>query len=345
MFFARNILALKESSEGSHTEELQVLAYAENVGAATYGPYYFGLWERGSKKAGEERWLILRITEKDLEPDSWKMADDTGLYHRGGSAHELVALASLILRQRLRLGQLVRWNDKPIMLSAGKGLRAPQLIGGVRSLSKLEEGLTLAENLSPAHHETYILATMLYNQALELIESNAELAYLNLISAVEVLAQHHPVETPSLDSLDSRLAGLLDTVQQGPLRKQLEEAILKRERFIRRRFVNFILDHIEQVFWDEAERPEHGKVLPTELPELLDRIYDQRSRTLHSGQPFPPNSLGPVALWSEIDRSYGFSVGERKWEPDEFIPQIQFFERLVNHVLVVFLRRNQSDSS
>lgn len=134
---------------------------------------------------------------------------------------------------------------------------------------------------------------------------------------------------------------MIEAIEDRELRSKIEHSILKRERFIGRRFITFILDHIENDFWIKDKRPEHGQIKPEQLPELLKRIYNQRSRTLHLGEPFPPLIFEPPLVGAEIDFCLGMTVGEKRWEPKDFIPHVHFFEKLVNNVLKVFLQKNQ----
>jgi hypothetical protein len=90
----------------------------------------------------------------------------------------------------------------------------------------------------------------------------------------------------------------------------------------------------------KPRRPQRGRIEPTQLSQLLERIYNQRSATLHRGEPFPPNIFGLPMIGAELD--FGdLMIGDRKWEEKDFIPHPSFFERLVNHVLKNFLLHNQ----
>jgi len=137
------------------------------------------------------------------------------------------------------------------------------------------------------------------------------------------------------------------------------------ERFFRRKFYTFIDKYIEsdQDFWAYERRPEGpGRIDETNLIPLLKKIYDQRSKTLHTGEPFPfyifdrttlPGLENyPEELWlakpiiphhQEMDEiPIGTMMyGGRTWESKDFIPYPHFFERLVNHVLKNYLKANQ----
>jgi hypothetical protein len=343
MYFIRNIEALKDKDVESQAFEFEVITDADIVGKSTYGPYHFTIWEISNKHGGEERKLCFRIRERAFSNDDqpWESAKRSGFYHGGGIADELVALASLFLRRRFKHGSIVRMNDRPILLSRSKRWIDRPLVAGQSNLAELPEWLKLVEALDSNYHQRFILAVRLYHRALLLIEEQPDIAYLNLVSAIEVLCHDADIGEVTLSDLDLKIAKLVGSVENKDLRNNIEQTILKREQFIRRRFVTFILNHIEDDFWTGEERPKQGRIKPEELPDLLKRIYDQRSRTLHDGEPFPPSVFAPPLMGAEIDFSLGMTVGEKKWEPKDFIPHPYFFERLVNHVLKTFLKRNQ----
>lgn len=345
MYFIRNMEALQNEPGETEVTEYEVIADSRVIGELTYGPYYLVIWEFSSKRQGEDRKLCLRIKEKLPESDnpSLKLAKKSGFYHGGGITDELVALSSLFLRRRLKLGSMVRRNDQPTMIdfkSLTTEIDKPLLLGE-SNIEVLSKWIKLVEGLIPKYHLRYILAVKFYHRALLLIEDEPDLAYLNLISAIEILCQETDIGQIGLNDLDTNLSELVESVNDEAIRNALKRAILKRERFIKRRFTEFILQHIEKEFWTEGIRPEHGQIKPDDLSGILNTIYDQRSRTLHNGEPFPVSIFYPPLLDAEIDFSLGMSSGEKKWEPKDFIPYPHFFERLVNHVLKTFLRRNQ----
>jgi len=142
--------------------------------------------------------------------------------------------------------------------------------------------------------------------------------------------------------LDSNLAELVDSVEDIQLRQKIECHILNRERFINRKFVSFILSHIDDDFWKYKGRSKTARIEPDELPELLKRIYDQRSRTLHAGEPFPiAIFLPPSPIGAEKMTGLAMASRGKLWKKKDFIPYPHFFERLVNFVLKTFLLKTK----
>ena len=129
MQFIRNIEALKKNSSDSIEFEYEVITDALIIGECDYGPYYFTIWEfvlNPKEKIGYKRKLCLRIKQpqKQVFPYGDEVEEskekESEFYHGGGIAEELVILASLFLRRRLRLGRIVRMdNEAPTQQAAG----------------------------------------------------------------------------------------------------------------------------------------------------------------------------------------------------------------------------------
>lgn len=345
MYFIRNMESLSNENEKEKTiTEYEIIADANFVGELDYGPYYFTVWDVGMmNKEGDKRRLCLRVCkDTSLAIEQIRSAKKSGFYHGGDVVDELVTLSSLFLRRRLQLGNIVRMEDKPRITSIHTGWIDKPLIEGKSSLSELRGWLELVEKLDGRYHQKFILAARFYHQALLLIEEHPDMAYLSLISAIETLCQDYEIEIPPLSELDLNLSNLVNFISDEEKRIKLEEAILKREGFLSRKFKAFIIDHIEEDFWTEnREGPESARIKPEELSNLLKEVYNQRSRTLHSGEPFPPSVYYSPLMRMEIP--FGVTRGERKWSKEELIPNPHFFERLVNHVLKTYLKRNSSE--
>lgn len=338
MFIVRNLEAFNQNDEITSVE-YEVTTDANIVGEFIYGPYTLLLWDFGFFNEGEERKLCLNIRSNEVINGKLPSASRKAYYHGGNIADEIISLSSLFLRRKFKLGTVVRRDDRPLRISNNKWIDKP-LISGKSDLSSLSEWFGLIESLDHRVHQKFILAVRLYHRAILLIEEEPDMAYLNLISAIEVLCQDVELDDITLNEIDSELARLINSLDES-IRDSIEKRIINRERFIKRKFVKFILNNIDENFWLE-DRPKHGRVEKDNLEELLGRIYKQRSNTLHSGEPFPVTIYDSPIDNCEIDFFLNVMVGEKKWEPQDFIPHPHFFERLVNHVLKNYLKRNSS---
>jgi len=344
LYFIRNIEALKDVDVQTQVTEYEIIADSDIVGSLTYDPYKCSIWEFSSKYEGEERKLCLRVREK-VYPAVYqpkKPEEYSGFYHGGSIAEEFVYLASLFLRRRLELGPIVRWNDVPHFISKRKEWLDKQLILGKSSLHNLTDWFQLTEGLNRIYHQRFILATKFYHRALSLIDDQPDMAYIDLVSAIETLSRDFDIGNVTIADLNNqKLEKYVSAIDDAGLRSNIEKVIVKAYSFSKRRFKDFILDYTEETFWADQKRPVHGKIKCEELASLLGRIYDQRSKTLHNGEPFPAYIFSIPINGEEISSSLGISKGEKRWDTKYFIPYPHFFERLVNHVLKTFLRRNQ----
>lgn len=348
MFLIQNLDDLSEVSAKFNTSEYEILTDAFVVGKLSFGPYDLSIWEFGVKREGENRKLCLRIKEKILENNEWAdTATKDGYYHGGGIAEEIVALSSLALHGRFILGPVVRYNDTPQMFSWRYGYIDESLIKGEKEISAPSQFFELVKGLKVEYHLKFILAVRLYHQALLIIEDQPDIAYLNLVSSIETLSQDYLFQGEAPSKIDENLANLIKTIENESLRNEIEvslkeiHVILKRDGRIGKRFVSFIIEYTDNSFWTRDDRPENGKIDPSQFENILKRIYDQRSKYLHTGELFQKSIyFSPVAN-AEMDGAIRMMSKGKSWEQKGFIPYPHFFEKLVNHVLLNFLKQNQ----
>lgn len=347
IIFIRNMEMLKNPKVKSYRTEYEVISDTHTVGSFTYEPYYFTIWEFSIKREGEQRKLCLRIRTKELTEEEIpsQATSESAYYHGGGIPEEIIALSSLFLRRKFKLGPVVRINDDPKYIAIkDKGIDT-QLITGKSNLAELETWFKLAEGFNPEFHLKFILAAKSYHLAIQMIEEQPDIAYLNLVSAIEILCQETEFKKPTLQEYDQNLYNLIyNNIADEEIRNKISESILNKPPYIKRKFVNFIINHVENSFWKYKNRPDKpvlGRINPDDLPELLEKIYDQRSRTLHNGEPFPIYIFIHPIMGGEIPVGSSIMFAGRKWMKEDYIPYPYFFERLVRHVLINFLKRNQ----
>lgn len=342
MLFIKNIDDLENENPDFNTTEYEVLTDSFTVGQLTFGPYFFTIWEFGMKREGEKRKLCLRIKEiNQFSNDIVNVTNKNGFYHGGGIAEELVALSSLALHGRYILGPIVRENDMPRMYSTNSGRIDNSLVIGRKNLGELSQFFELVKGLNVEYHLKFILAVRLYHQALLVIENQPDIAYLNFVSAIETLCQDDSIEEVTLSQIDERLSSLVESIEDDTLRNKISKAIIKKERFLNRKFVSFIMKYTDESFWERPDRPEHGRIDPQYFENILKRIYGERSKYLHTGEPFQKTIFFPPSLNEEMPLGLATMVRGKRWEIKDYIPHPHFFEKLVNHVLVNFLKRNQ----
>lgn len=337
--------------------EYEVISDANIVGEVEYQQYYFRVWDIGDRVPGEKRLLCLRINP-ELDAKNRKPRNAT----------EYIHLASLFLRRRLSLGCLTRIGDSPTRIPSWyqqvEGYVNKDIVWGEKTnLNELSRWLPLTQCLSDSIYNKFILATRFYAEAIQHMEMVPDMAYLNLVSAIEILSQDTDIGTVSVKEINTKLANLLDKIEDVNLRKEIQESFLDVNRFIKRRFTKFIINYTDNEFWDYKNRPKIGRVSPEELEKYLGNIYDQRSRTLHNGEEFPHNirlrhklpNIDNIPLDTKItirqtpmeevpfDAVHSIIMPDgREIKSEDFIPHPSFFERLVNHVLINYLKKNTS---
>lgn len=133
---------------------------------------------------------------------------------------------------------------------------------------------------------SFLSAARFYRRALLSIENDAEGAYLNLITAGEIISNFHaPSEEEALDEeARTALARIANEMEDGD---RLATFLRGRLRGIKRRFVGAITSMVDDSFFDrwEAEN-QWGSFKKEGFPGRIAAAYDLRSRFVHSGYPF-----------------------------------------------------------
>lgn len=345
IIFNSNIDNFNDSASEFYLEEVleyEIYIDAPVRGRFEYGPYTFSVWEIGPDIPGKEKRLCLKITvrvPKELLGDEHSQLDVKFVFGEKISI-QLIALASLFLRRRFKYGGIVRMGNNPIMLTGFRdGLIDKDLLDGESRLNDLSEYFDQVKCLDEVLQGDFLQAAMLYSQAIQDIETQPTLAWLTLVSSIEVLSQNFDVGDVDLSEIDKGLARAVRKIEDQSLREEISNRIIKRMTSIRRRFVKFVLAYLDESFWEYAKRPnkeqwgEMFRIDPGSLEAYLGNIYKQRSRALHDGEPFPIMSVtGPPIEYAEIPSGA---------DPNqESLPHLQFFERLVRHVLINYLKRH-----
>jgi hypothetical protein len=333
LLFLRNIEAAEAGSKRSgSTYEFEVLADVPSHGALHVGPMSIQQWDYAESLVGRRHSLILSI--KNL------LAEDAGDPDRG-PPREVCALMSVVLRRRISLGPMVRVNDKPMRLPGRSAQQSPELVAGKIDLRDLSPVIEMVRALPDHLHEAFLLSCRFYQEALEILDGKPDVAYLLLVSAIEIFIARLGKRNAQTD-FPQKVAAAIALIPEPEARKHVTDRLLEVDRGIQKHFVKFMMEHITQKFWEASPMtlsPGEGRIESAELEDLLNRIYDQRSKMVHAGAPLPPNIENPPENSAEIDRSLEVSALGRKWKRTEFLPYVRFFERLVQHVLVTFLAR------
>lgn len=131
-------------------------------------------------------------------------------------------------------------------------------------------------------------STKFYCQALQALERDAEVAYLHLVTAIEILSSS--IDFTHADLLDANTQnylGLIETeVKNGErVAKHFRSKLLS----IRRRFIGTMLNLVDDEFFTRSECLEtFGRLKRESFAKACAAAYDLRSQYLHTGAPFGP---------------------------------------------------------
>lgn len=277
--------------------------------ARAYGPYDFinpvpftGRDQRFALKPA----IVLRVSDhmEDERPDMRTTADED--YHGGWLFDEIAALTGLVLGARIVAGPVQReygfdWpNQDPLgrprthtanllpTLPPSHGRALIDVLSGERDLRHLRR-LARFPHLSATEARALVKSSRLYQQALWISDSNPEIAWLLMVSALETAAvqwnqeQGDPIDHLSLafPELAVTLAASSDPVVLGTTATALRDMTRATAKF-----VGFTARFAPE---PPAKRPQWGRFdyRPANMKAALRKIYAYRSRALHSGTPFP----------------------------------------------------------
>lgn len=314
----RNWRAFNAGSPSHSAYEVPLFSDTSVTGEIQCGPYLFLNPVPSEMRAGVLRPAIYVRVDEHYQVDNdvlqlfKEQRTDESSFIGGDRNDEIAALVSLLLGIRCRAGGITRlfsfadnprgrpvqWmmESNPELPKATTRRRIPKAYGQ-KSLDALSL-LKVVPSLDRHSCVEVLRAARLYQDALWLAESEPDLCWLMLVSSVETAACVWRVETYSaVERFRSwghavRLEPLLRDSGGEPLVKQVAD-ILAPITGSTRSFIEFLMKFCPdppterplepfQVSWEEAERR-----------AIFSKVYQMRSRALHSGRRFPPPMSEP----------------------------------------------------
>ena len=233
---------------------------------------------------------------------------DTDSYHGGGAADEVAALVSLALGLRCRSGGVTRrWlRDDPDPLGTPFEVdhRRPYLpeqagrhplLPGISATSQLlvtgnlEDCRPLLDSFAtaPGHRATALIrAARQYERALWIAEDDPNLAWLQLVSALEIAALESIAVGRPAERLRKAKPELFEQLLTAgkahaeAVAEELADQVKSTARFLEfmARFQPDPPDH---------RPPPYAQVDWLKMHKYMELVYRYRSKALHSGMPFP----------------------------------------------------------
>lgn len=285
---------------------------------------------------------------------------DSRAYHGGTSTDEIAALLSLTFGVRCRAGGTVRvWNlrqdpfGSPVHWDANAlhrpGPPGAEVLPAVSSraapLADAQDLLNTFPDLSSKKAVALIRAARQYSSALWWANEDPNFAWLQLVGAVEVVANTRPSRTlpgtavESLEELAPTIWQALDGADD-EVKQRVAQVMVGTLRALRK-FKVFVQDHLPE---PPQPRPEvYACVDWAHMGALMGIVYEHRSRALHDGTPFPQPMLwqphrdesGKIA-----ERPMGMSAAGLggSWMAEELPMTLQTFEHVVRGSLLKWWR-------
>lgn len=276
---------------------------------------------------------------------------------------ELAALLSLAVGRRFMAGEPTRMLSPPtakdwiIMADRSRpiffrptstrllGQRAPIIPRATERLELRANQLTTFPHVHPDAATALVRAGRLYRDALWIAETEPELAWLLLVSALEVAAVFHQAELPHVDVLRAskpKLVERLDAIDAS-LADEVATS-LSRELRATARFLAFMMQFLPE---PPAKRPPEDwkwtrvDWAPKPMKKALEQIYKLRSLALHEGIPFPPPMSRPPFVgeggWSAPSETVlGLAAASHGgvWMADELPMSLHTFEFIARGALI-----------
>lgn len=281
-------------------------------------------------------------------------------YHGGGIEDEIASLVSMALGVRCRSGGVTRrwWRRRhdeseydplgypiehehrsPTWKAPGRGRAMLPTLAEQVGLQAAVPLLELLPKISDKKAVALVRAARLYSSALWVADDDPNLAWLQLVSAIEVAAVLHIKSTkPAWKRVERTMPELWKVlITYGDDHAQQVGTMLADQVRSVDRFSTFMAEFLPG---PPAQRPQDfAQIDWNEIPGHLQTIYKYRSEALHNGTPFPGPMCEPPApcstdaldenplwLWSQH--------GASTWAAKNIPMYLHMFEYLVREALI-----------
>lgn len=314
--------------------------------------------------AGDNLILRLLTTESDRDgllkytlslsaPAEYKLPQFPGTkdgYHfDGDGAKEILSLTSLYLRCRFFLiAQTSRAIGGPPLIKTEYGFSyinprksadSALFDEAGRNFVALNDFFDQVRILPEPLHHRFANSVRLYALALREIGTDDQLAYLHLVSAIEILSKYQTLSDEE-DPLASCMAQIQSVLDGASVEANGDLSSLFENRKTMLKFCCFIQEHSPAAI---PEKPTEGalenKVYQDNLFDTLKKVYRARSKFLHEGASMYLSYQGATANSCDFDASVGQTVDNREFNPADKLPNIIFFENLVRTCLLDYLAK------
>ena len=284
-------------------------------------------------------------------------ADEKGYYFKDGTLGELLALLSLFFRCRFyfissrllpgnpRLGMTITREYPFVRIKCNPGIHPPLFESPNKNLGVgFKEFLDRVKTLDHRLHQDFILACHHYARAVKEVGVDSEMVFIRMVSAIEALSKDAKLDRQDDTLEEQEITNLLAQSTLSPEHKrELRESFNNRKS--RKKFTRFVERHCGGFFKGGNFKAKHLKIKRADLGDVLKIIYKARSKYLHAGEPmFLSTPIEDDEKW-DTDPTSGMIMDNRSFTASQKLPYAYFFEGLVRHCLLNYLKANSSQES
>lgn len=347
MQWIRTCEGLKNKNEKTYYVTYEIASECRIPGLLKYGNFKFG--PIAISDPNPKLWpFILKIEMPQNGKETINNKDGYGFKY--GIVGELLSLFSIFLRSRFYListtyGELtdsaipVRTNSRFSYIVPNKKINKDLFSGENKNLTNLSKRLDQVKLLDEQYHEKFILSCYNYSLAVKEIGVDHEMAFVRLVSAIEALSS----KFVELDEKENILKNtdVVSGINRMHLSKTEQDALknIFQNRNTQKKFIKFIDLHSKGYFKGGNYKAKHLKIKKRDLYKVLKTIYTARSKYLHLGESMYLSLLIYGFDKWDMDPTAGAYIGSKYFKKSNKLPYVKFFEGLVRHCILNFLKK------
>src|SRR3989338_2018434 len=286
---------------------------------------------------------VYRLTIRHPRPNNGAIEDTNasrdGYFSDEGPQGELMGLFSLFLNSRFYLTSVI--HEELCHLSPYKFHFQPCsknvagfLFNEDKNFNHIAPKFSLIENFPGQYHQKFYFSIRFYSRALRLISIDKDVAYLNLVNAIETLLDYVDLG----DEFERAEVEIREKIEKASFEASVQSELVAylKQRKKGHKFLVFLKKYssTSSPLFNNAPGKEHIYISYANFESHLKKIYQARSAYVHAGEPLHISS-DSSRDW-HLDGSLGQTWDQRQWEGSP-LPRFFWFASLVRECLMKFL--------